>query len=200
MTTETIQNLHEIDDYARARVKYKAKQLAGRWGTSKSDRPDIEQSLLISLWKALPHFDADVGEWKPFVRAVLERTADKIKRRCLCQKRGSGVVPESLSEDVVDPVDGMVDEAGELIVADVLFQRLRVPARDHVADVDLAQDLEHYVSQLSEHHRWLCRGLMTKHVSDLATESGIPRSTLVDEIERLRTALEFLGFRFNKPE
>jgi RNA polymerase sigma-70 factor, ECF subfamily len=61
--------------FAARAIRYKARQLAGRHGFSRSEREDIEQELRLDLLRRLAKFNPDIAPWNAFVRTLVDRHA-----------------------------------------------------------------------------------------------------------------------------
>ncbi len=59
--------------FAGRYIGFKARQLVGRYGYSRADRPDLEQELKLRLFVRARRFDARRGPWNSFVVAVVDR-------------------------------------------------------------------------------------------------------------------------------
>ena len=68
--------------FAARAIRYKARQLAGRHGFSRSEREDIEQELRLDLLRRLSKFNPAIAPWNVFVRTLVERqTATLVAQR-----------------------------------------------------------------------------------------------------------------------
>ena len=60
------------DEYATTLMRVKARQLAGNYGFTRSDREDIEQDLILHLIQQMRHFDPKRGGETTFVSRLVQ--------------------------------------------------------------------------------------------------------------------------------
>ena len=164
-------------DYA----KRKAKQLTGFFGFNKSDRADIVQDLLLDLVRRWPKFDPARGEPEVFIRRVLWARVATLIREKRAQKRQFEYEAEPISEEVEEEVS-------------VNF-RTGLPLRIDQEYSDLASDVATVLAKLLPEDRDLCMRLQSQSLSEIASELGVPRSTLADRLQSLRSCFEDAGLQ-----
>lgn len=186
--------LHPIDDFARARIACKARKLVGRWGLVECDLEDLEQYFRACLADAALRFDPAVAHWKVFVTTVIERSAEKFKRSHLRRKRHAVGRVDSLHSEVLD-WDGETAELGDTLSGDAHFNRTGYRARVHTDDIDLAQDVATIMARLTPAQQQLCRDLMQFSVVELARRRDVPRLRLFRQIRKLEAAFASVAGR-----
>ncbi len=168
-------------DYATRYAKRKASQLAGHFGFSKSDRADIVQELLLDLVRRWPKYDPKRGEPEVFIRRVLWARVSTLIKQKLALKRQFDYEAATLDE-----------EADEEVTTNF---RTGLPRRIDQEHADLASDVTTVLAQMTAEERDLCERLQSQTLSEIARELGIPRSTLADRVQKLRSHFEDAGLQ-----
>lgn len=190
-----IENRYQgIDDYAVKIIKYKAKQLVGRYGLTISDREDLEQELILDLLHRLPKFNPDRAQRNTFIARVVEHKVATIiearkagmrdYRRCRC----------SLN-DRFENEEGNFIERMEGIDQEDYLQRTGRLSRSTADKRRLAMDIRKAVDKLPPELRELCMRLATDTVMEISRDTGIPRGTIYESIKKLRAIFEDSGLR-----
>jgi DNA-directed RNA polymerase specialized sigma24 family protein len=133
-------------------------------------------------------FDPDVAEWGAFVRTVVDRELTSISRQKNLKRRGNGKKP--LSINVLVP-----GEDGPIELAQLLgpWHQDAVTGRDrqsNVQEFERTLDVQELVRQLPDGLRQLAERLQQQKISDIAREMGIPRTTLLRDVQRIREFFE----------
>lgn len=178
---------HELEaGYAHRFIRFKAKQLLGKYGFSHVDREDLEQEMKLRLVERFGQFDPEKSDWPEFVTTVVERHVATLVESQTCLKRSPCV---SLSEERTDE-DGAPTELGEILSTDDRLSLNRTSPRSEFDLIDLEQDIESIKAQLEPESRRVYEALLrTGNVSDAAREVGINRSTVSSFVLRLRDVL-----------
>lgn len=177
---------HELTQGFAARfIRRKSRQMLGHTGLREADRPDIEQYLLMSLWRAIPKFDASAGDWRAFVATVIERRADRFLKRRRALRRMDGVDVASLDVLVKDQ-DGV-----DVPLATQIGQQHReaVTGCQSTSDaerVEMSLDVEWMLESAAPRTRYLCEQLQTASDREVAEQEGINRRTIRKHLRRLR--------------
>jgi len=183
--------LPDLDDHAATVIFFKARQLKGRAGWTRSDREDIEQDLRIDLLRRLPRFDPARGTRRSFVRHVVEKRVCTLlegRKAAMRDYRRHG----SLDEEVEDG-EGGSESRGDTLDAAECRERLGLPVPDEETALNLRLDLEAALRSLPPLLRDLSDRLRTATPSELARASGVPRTTLLERMGRIRAHLERAG-------
>lgn len=175
-------------------ISRKAKQLTGRHGFTTSDTPDIQQQLRLKLLRALPSFDPRLGDRPVFVKAVIERAVASIVRAQRAEKRRYNRVC-SLNCTNARPRDADVATA-DALDARQADCRLQITRRTCTESKDLALDVGDMLKLLPPNLRNLAEGLMVSESDTaLASDLGIPRTTLIAHKRKLRERFEQTSLR-----
>lgn len=96
--------------YAESIAGVKARQLIRKPGFNKSELPDLRQTLLMSVWVALPRYDPMRGSLEAYVAVAVTSTAAMLVRSRRRKKRGGGQALVSL-----DAEPGLADKARKIL-------------------------------------------------------------------------------------
>lgn len=139
-------HLPPIDDFAARLIRFKARQLVGRAGFTRSDVDDIEQELILKLLKHRGAFDPAQSHWHAFVTTIVERHAATILRDKRMEKRDF-TRATSLYVIVDDPINGP-SELAATIGRRELDARLGLATRPEHDFLELVQDLATVMADL----------------------------------------------------
>ncbi len=182
----------QIDDAARRIIRRKARQFVTRIGLARQEQEDLEQELTRRLLMSLPAFDPGQGHWNVFVTTVVERSAEKLLRRHRAEKRDCRRV---CSLDALVEADDDPAGLGDTVRPREQVARRANGSRDPQELAALALDVAEVLARLPAPLREVAELLMTLSVSEAARALGVPRTTLVRWVERLRQCFEDAGMR-----
>jgi len=185
--------------FAAKLIRRKAKQLLGRAGFTRSDRPDLEQEMKLRVWQRFAQFDSRKAHWNAFVTTVVERHVATILQTARRIKRLEGETLTSLSE-LVEDCDNELAELDDTISPEhkePLTGRY-VATSGELCDLKL--DVAEVMANLPDDLRELCELLKFHNVKDAAREMGIPRTTASSMVSRLRQIFVDAGFEESFPE
>lgn len=186
-----------LDAYAVRLIKHKARQLVGRPGFVEADRHDLEQELVLDLLRRLPRFDPAIAKRETFIaRIVTHHIATIIESQTAGNRdyrQHAGSLDERREEDDGSTADGppVLDEK------EYVRETLASARRDEDLHA-LRLDLKKVLSDLlpgdgSVDLRDLCVRLQTSSVTDVSRETGVPRGTVYEAIQKLRTRFDRAG-------
>ena len=156
------------------------------------DHEDLVQECLSHWWEQRHRYDANRGaNLKTFMKRVLRNRLRDLRREERAEKRGAGRPTRSLDEPVQS------DDGAGSTIANLL--RDGSPEANPEA---LALDSELHTEILRAKHRLtplqqaLVNGLFVEQtVSELSESLDVPRSSLYDEMKRIRAEFESEGLR-----
>ena len=186
-----------IDEYAVKLIRYKARQLIRRSGFVTADCHDLEQDMMLDLWRRLPRYDPSRAGRNTFIARVVEhRVATLIEAQEAglrdFRKRAFSMdseLPPDLDEP--DPVLGRFP--APLPDQTAYLQQTRARARAEDERGNLRLDLEAVLEALPPELRELCCRLLNQTVAEVSRETGIPRTTLYGAIHKVRRAFREAG-------
>ena len=157
-----------IDDYALRTVRYHARKLVRTRAFEKHEREDLEQDLTLHLLERLDKFSPERAQWETFVEHVISHKAlDLLRQRQREQRKPQMLFLEPLVHDL--------------------------EARDTHERECLSLDLAAVLKSLPPDLQDLCERLKFQSISEIAKETGTPRTTLNYAIGRLREHFEKAG-------
>jgi RNA polymerase sigma-70 factor (ECF subfamily) len=186
-----------LDEYAVRLIKHKARQLVGRAGFVEADRHDLEQELVIDLLRRLPRFDPAIAKRETFITRIVQHHIATIiesqKAGIRDYRQHAGSIDERREED-----DGSSADSPPVLNQDEYLRETLTSARRDEDLHALRLDIEKVLSELlpsdsSIDLRALCARLQTSSVTDVSRETGVPRGTVYEAIQKLRTRFERAG-------
>ena len=139
----------------------------------RDEHQDCAAQLILEVFRAWDGFDPGRGTPQAFVNQVVSTRTNSLLRRRAAKKRRMrtselDAVAHRLTDDAADG-----------------------PTRE--AATDLRGDLDAVLGRLTPRQRDICDQLLRESVSPAARELGLPRSTVRDEIARIRVVFEEAG-------
>jgi len=166
-------------------VRHKVRRIIGRAGFTFQDRPDLEQELLLRMWESLKFYDAARGCRRAFIVAVVERDISNLLREATAQKRDRSRISSLYEPTATTPPRAPIDD---LDTGANDRHRQQCPRPPEELDW-LRQDVAELLRTLTVPERILAVRLMTQSISDIAWETGVPRTTVQEHVNRLRRKL-----------
>lgn len=181
-----------VDSYAAFFVAYKAKTLIRMPMFSADDFEDLQQELMIAYLHAWPSFDPSKGDRRSFIKAAVNNAARNLVMAAEAQKRWTGITLTSLAATVSDQDDSLT-LADAISNDDGLWDSAYL-GYDQLS-VDLRHDLDRAISQLPADLARICLLLKTRTITEIAAETGIPRRTIRDAVEKLKKIMGKAGLK-----
>lgn len=181
-----------VDSYAAFFVAYKAKTLTRMPMFSADDFEDLQQELMIAYLHAWPSFDPSKGDRRSFIKAAVNNAARNLVMAAEAQKRWTGITLTSLAATVSDQDDSLT-LADAISNDDGLWDSAYL-GYDQLS-VDLRHDLDRAISQLPADLARICLLLKTRTITEIAAETGIPRRTIRDAVEKLKKIMGKAGLK-----
>ncbi len=150
--------------------------------TTRKSNPELEledltQECVIHWWTQRPKYDAERGaSIETFLRRVVNSKLLDLERGLKAQKRGGGRIEFSLDHPLFE------DEPDSETLADTFADPVDT-ARESVEKVSL----EVARSRLSPRQKQIIAGLIEGRAKSQISQSlGVPRTTLYDDLKRIR--------------
>ncbi len=177
---------NELIDYVMKRAEFKARQVVGKV-PALGEVEDIQQDLIEDVLRRLPKFDDGRATVKTFVcRIINHKIADLLERHeAAC--RGRGDARESLDDWVRDETGAWV-RRDTTVDASQRHAHLRVCERNDHEQRELELDIASVMGSLSPQQRDVCAMLRTKTPTEIARQTGLPRSAIYKHIAAIRAA------------
>lgn len=165
-----------VTKYARTLIRVKAKQIVRRPGFSRSDQPDIEQSLVVYLLEQVQHFDPSRASLNTFIARVIDSAVAMLLRGQGRAKRNPADEAElqSLAEMVPQP-DGPPEPLARLISQLDLERRTGGASLSDAQLFELVADVASVIPTLPPELQEICRSLLTRNCSETEAELGLSR-------------------------
>jgi len=179
---------HElIDGFAGRMIAHEAAKLARTQLLRAHDAEDIEQELRIELMGAINSFDPAISHWNAFATTVIQRHVATMIDSAQTESRQTDREVSSLSATSIDE-DGNAVPLHHLVRSEENFSargNVQLTAEQRLS---LQEEIENALAKLPDELRELAEQLQTKTFSEIARDSGIPRTTLYRRFERLQKA------------
>ncbi len=161
----------EIDPIAQNIIRRKARKLMRRGGFSSSDLPDLEQDLSLHLLQRMSAFDPRRGDWAVFVTVVITSWGAKLLRTRFAAKRD-------------------YRRNRPLLTASQSCQ-----PGDDLEQLELLLDVQQALQRLPGDLRPIAERLQHITIAELACALGVPRTTLYEQIKRIRRRFQRMGLK-----
>jgi len=178
-----------IGDYAETLIRVKARKLARTAASPEVSWEDFAQDMRLDLWHRLSKFDPGKAKFETFVARVVEHKVASIIEARQASCRDYRRCRSSLNDPLKAP-DGEPDERGDMIDQDATCLRTGGASRPADERVDLGEDIRTVLAGLPPELCGLCRRLMKRTPTEVERETGIPRGTLYESIQKLRHRFE----------
>ena len=172
-------------DYAAKLIKFKARQLVGRYGFTEGDRRGIEQKLLFRLWQGSSSYTPGRGHIDAFTKAVIQNAVATLVEHQRAIKRGRQEYHQSLNDEVEGDGKRPI-ERGDLLDQDTAQRRLGRTPRHFTDEADLKMAIEEALKPLPAEAKALAEQLGLFNPTEISRNTGIPRSTICDRVAKLR--------------
>jgi RNA polymerase sigma factor (sigma-70 family) len=184
----------KIDSFTRGFVRKSARRLAGKHGFRRADRDEIEQRLYLKLAKYLHAADPDDPGWKAFVAKTVCRHIASMVRDNKAMKRDHRRVC-SIHVILGEDDDGPIELAETISEGEGLAHR-RQKKRSAQELAELRMDTAASLEDVSDKKlREFCERLKHDSISQIARDTGIPRTTLNARLRKLRQHFEDKGLK-----
>jgi RNA polymerase sigma-70 factor (ECF subfamily) len=160
-----------IDPVAQDIIRRKARKLMRRGGFSSNDLPDLEQDLSLHLLQRMAAFDPRRGDWTAFVAAVVTAWGANLLRTRHAAKRD-------------------YRRNRPLLAASQSCQ-----PGDDLEQLELQLDVQQGLQRLPEDLRPIAERLQHFTIAELARALGVPRTTLYEQIKRIRRRFQRMGLK-----
>jgi len=180
-----------VESYAVTKIRYQARQLARSRPFHPSDIEDLEQELMLDLFRRLPAFDPTRASRNTFTDRLIENRAASLIKAARARKRGPDIKHESLQAVVSDETGGRL-ELGDTIPAENGLWAAGDRGWDEA--IELRHDLARAIRRLPPRLASLCARLATDTVTEVSRDTGMSRPSVYDAIARVRKAMTDGGF------
>ncbi len=160
---------------------------------SYDDFEDLQQELILSLWKAMESYEStgkkDIINKEAFAQAVVNKKAQDLIDIATAKKRGKGLSIRSLHDSISNDQDYLLIDT---ITETSTFYDHGVI--DFVEQVEFEMDLELIISKLPKDLKEIYELSQSMNIDEILKIKKISRRTFYRKIEVLRQILSNSGF------
>jgi RNA polymerase sigma-70 factor, ECF subfamily len=171
-----------------------AHQLAGKAGLSKDDREDIQQNLLLRLWKRFPSFRPARATWEAFVTTVMRGHAKSILDSQMADKHRFTRSQRELDSEFINEMGEVTSLAEQVDNSRRVAARCYFPTSPEEA-CDVAIDVASVLKRLPSEVRHLAQQILDKGLSRIMADGRYARGARKAKISFLRKAFARAGLR-----
>ena len=182
----------EVISYAKNLIQYKAQQLVGLAGLTKSDVDDLKQEMWVDLLRRFSWFESDRAKVETFIDRVLSNCAANIIRHRCGDGRDFRLEGESLNGETADD-DGQTIEFSQTLAEDVHDLRTGSVTRSTTEQLEFASDVQSVLDKLPAPLRELCQLLKIEQISIAARKLGITRHEAYERLDEIREHFKNAG-------
>ena len=188
----------EFSEWEVGIVRKIAGQMVRSGGFSSNDRDDLEQELLIHLWKSRDAYKpghASRCGYETYIRKILNKKQTDLVRERAFQLRQAGCAAavSDIPADEKSSDTSKTPKPGTAVSSFLPHKEFNV---EH--SVVLREEIRRVLCRLTERKRQICILLSKGHrPADIAEELNISRDTVYIHIRQLRTIFENEGLKAN---
>lgn len=179
--------LEEIDPYTTMHIRHKVKQLVSHGKFPRDMADDLVQELSMDFLVRRPRYNPAKSSQETFTVRIVRNKIASLLRAQKAQVRDFRRNECSL-DDEVDSGEGLSVARHETI-----DEQVGRDGRDRQDHHHLAHDVRITLEGLPEDLRQLCLQLQAKTVSEVARDTGVPRTTIYESILKLRQRFQDAG-------
>ena len=173
------------DRFATSYVRKVARQLILDRVYPKYDLEDLVQELMLALLEGRDAYDPAKARWTYFVKTVVDRKAISLRRARSAESRGNTIVVASLNVLVRDQ-EGQLVELSQRIHQSEGTARRGVEHQERQAAVEQSLNVIDVLARLEPELAEICSLLAEMSVAEAARELGVPRTTLISRLAKVR--------------
>ena len=178
-----------FDAYAAEVIRFKARQLVGKAGFTKSDREDLEQELALDFLRRSRNFNPDKAKRSTFTTCVVAHHVATILEGRHAPTRDVRREGPSLDAMIADDGGNQVER---ITIMDARANhRGRSPEELHPLKLDVQSVIETLPPRLRE----IAEGLKTQSVTEIAQRNGMSRRHMHRLVQRIRQHFDEAGLR-----
>ena len=173
-------------------IQIKAAQLCRRTDVSRSDRDDMQQDMLLYLWKKAHLFDPARGTIEAFVTTAVNSWVGMELRRRDRQKRREDYRAISLEGTTIE-CEGDTETLDALLSDADLHRRTQQSGHSPIELIDLRDALRCALSKLSKREHSLLVHVAEHGVASAARKHHVSRRQIENALARMRSRFEDAG-------
>jgi len=181
-----------LDAKTLKRIWRKAMDLSEQEGFRRDEWPDLQQEVIVHVLEQLPKYDPRRGKLDHFLANMISHKATDMLRIRRAKQRGHQVEVVSLHEPVATAGDEQV-LVEDLVADDALQIQRGLSGRVTEGQIHCRVDVLRVEATLTVRQQKICRRLRFASITEVAAELKMPRSTLYEELGRIRRAFKRAG-------
>ena len=155
-------------------INWKIKKLIKTGLFSDADAPDLQQQMLIILWKEWDKYDKTKASPVTFARNILNNREKNIIDKESRIRKKNGII-DSLDAEINEDGDTLAD----FISSDSYYTTIGNQARSKIDVEELKECVIEAIKQLDKDQQRFCYDILVgKTISDIARESKVCRMTI----------------------
>ena len=178
-----------FNSYAVNLIRKKARQLTGRAGFTEADQEDLEQELHLDLFLRLHKFNPQKSSRNTFITRVVNHKIATILESRNGEKRDFRLCTYSFDTTLGSTPADQPNNRQETTMEEYLIRTGRLRSQE-MHSHELTVDIRRVMVDLPQDLQDLCKQLMTKTVSEVSRDTGIPRPTIYDRMKRIAARFE----------
>jgi DNA-directed RNA polymerase specialized sigma24 family protein len=172
MNKENSNRYDGIYDWSRKIIRQRLRPLVGLFGLTWDDLPDLEQDIMLRIFKNIGTYNSEQGSMETFILRIIECKIKDVINHRQAARRDWRQCRDSLNEIIMTDVGPM--------------ERLELLQYDNDTGCDLAADIASVVEQLPPDLKELCIILKHYSPSEAIHEYGRSRTVFYKKIKKLR--------------
>jgi len=181
-----------INEYAVKIITYRAKTLIGKAGYKPKDLEDIEQDLMLDLIERLDKYDSAKAKLSTFIDRIVDHKIANLLEERRAAKRDLSKTFTTL-DTPFEGSDGQNTTLLDITGTDEYLERMGYQDKSSLVNLDTEIDLDLILKKLPSDDLRILSLLAGRTLVDVAKELGMPRTTLIYKIQKIRKALCELG-------
>lgn len=166
---------HSLDRLTMDLIRTKARRMARRSGLCDADRNDLEQDMMVKLLRVAAKYDPSRHTWPAFVTMVVHRLGLNFLRNLWERRRGASPSgDEGVPVESDEPLGGASDWSAQ-------------------EWSDLEMDVQEAIESLPDDLKVIARELMRSTPTGAARKAGLPRTSFLRIVARIRRRFALRG-------
>ncbi len=178
-----------FDAYAAEVIRFKARQLVGKAGFTKSDREDLEQELALDFLRRSRNFNPDKSKRSTFTTWVVAHHVATILESRHAPTRDVRKEGPSLDAMIADDGGKQVERIT------IMDARANHPGRSPEELHPLKLNVQSVIETLPPRLREIAEGLKTHSVTEIAQQHGMSRRHMHRLVNKIRQHFDEAGLR-----
>jgi len=182
-----------FDEYEIATIRIKSRGLIGKAGFMPGDFEDIRQEIILDLLQRLPNYDPEKSSRHTFINDLVDNKVARIFEERSAAQRDYHFAPAPLVETENEHKSLTSDY--EPVTEKLLPWNRGLRILSEFELFELREDIIRVLEKLPSNLRDICIMLMQDNICTVAVETGIPKSTLIDHLKKIRNHFEISGLK-----